>query len=226
LTVDRRPDEENRQSQDIDAVAGPFAIEHTSIDSVANQRRADDWFVQVVDGLDSVIKDCVDCRFTIAFEYDAITRGMDWNCIRADLRRWILDKASSLSHGSHWIVLQTSTPVDPPIRMLVQKGQSPHIAGFARLVPSDNTLATRLKTLLDRKASKLAKYQSPDVSTILLVENDDVALMNQFVLLTAIRQAYPHGLPQGVDEVWFADTCIPEEPHFYDFTVEFASAPL
>ena len=37
LVVDRWPEDENRQSPEIDAMAGPFAIEHTSIDSVAHQ---------------------------------------------------------------------------------------------------------------------------------------------------------------------------------------------
>lgn len=39
LTVNAWPDEGNRQSSDIDAVAGPFAIEHSSVDTMANQRR-------------------------------------------------------------------------------------------------------------------------------------------------------------------------------------------
>lgn len=38
LQVDRWPDKENRQTKDIDAIAGPFAIEHTSVDSFENQR--------------------------------------------------------------------------------------------------------------------------------------------------------------------------------------------
>ena len=39
LTVEWRPDEENRDSSDIDAIAGSFAIEHTSIDTLPDQRR-------------------------------------------------------------------------------------------------------------------------------------------------------------------------------------------
>ena len=142
LTVDRWPEDENRQSPEIDAIAGPFAIEHTSIDSVADQRQANDWFSRVVGGLDRVIADCVDCGFTITLEYDAITKGMDWHCIRADLEKWILGNASRLSHGSHRVILPTSMPVDPPILMLVWKGQSRRI-GFERIAPCDNTLTTR-----------------------------------------------------------------------------------
>lgn len=46
LRVDRRPEEENRRSKDIEAIAGQFAIEHTSIDTLPNQRGKADWFMQ------------------------------------------------------------------------------------------------------------------------------------------------------------------------------------
>ena len=147
----RWPDKENRNSPDIDAIAGPYAIEHTSIDTVANQRQADHWYMRVVEGLDQVIADRVDCGFTIILEYDAITKGMDWSCVRDDLRRWIAAHASGLDHGDHKIVLPTSTPVECPIVMRIWKGNSRRI-GFARFEPQDDTLATRVKHLLDRKA--------------------------------------------------------------------------
>ena len=52
LKVDRRPDEDNRNSADIDAIAGSLAIEHTSIDTLPNQRRDSGWFMQAVGGLE------------------------------------------------------------------------------------------------------------------------------------------------------------------------------
>lgn len=36
--------EKSRKTSDIDAIAGYFAIEHTSIDTLPNQRRDSDWF--------------------------------------------------------------------------------------------------------------------------------------------------------------------------------------
>ena len=217
LVVDCWPEDENRQSPEIDAIAGPFAIEHTTIDTVADQRRADNWFLRVVEGLDRVIADCVECGFTITLEFDAIVKGIDWNRIRTDLKTWILDNASDLSHGSHRIILPTTTSVESPIVMHVWKGQSRRV-GFARFEPQDTTLATRTKRLLDRKAKKLLKYRTPNSTTILLVENDDIALMNDLKMLDAIREVYPDGLPQGVDKIWFADTSIPDKPLFRDFT--------
>ena len=223
LAVDRWPDKENRQSTDIDAIAGLFAIEHTSIDRLVDQRREDDWFLRVVGGLDRVIASSVDCGFTITLRYDAIAKGMNWNSVRADLRRWIQGNAAALSHGSHTIILPTSVPVEPPILMCVWKGQ-PRCTGFARFEPWDDTLATRTKKLLDRKAGKLIKYNEPDITTVLVVENDDIALMDKLTMLGAIQGAYPDGLPHGVDEIWFADTSIPDKPQFHDFTTLIAES--
>ena len=219
LAVDRWPEDENRQSPEIDAIAGPYAIEHTTIDTLPNQQGVDDWFVRVVGGLDQALAGCIDGGCTITLKYDAIRKGMDLGRIRADLEQWILDNAPRLHDGSHEIVLPTSTPVNPPIVMSAWKGASRRI-GFARFEPPDDTLSTRVRKILDRKAMKLARYQIPTSTTILLIENDDIALMNEVKMLDATREAYPDGLPCGVDEIWFADTSIPQEPRFQNFTAE------
>ena len=222
LSVDRWPEDENRRSPEIDAIAGPFSIEHTSIDSIADQRWADDLYSRVVRGLDRVIADCVDCGFTITLEFNAITSGMDLNCIRADLETWIRTHAPNLSYGTHEIILPRSSPVEFPIVMCVWKGLTPSIVGFTRFDPCDDTLTTRTRSLLDRKAAKLMRYQTLATTTILLVENEDIALMNELKMLDAIREAYSDGLPQGVDQIWFADTSL-DEPRFLDFTTSIAN---
>ena len=73
----------------------------------------------------------------------------------------------------------------------------------------------RIKKLLDRKAKKLAKY-AEDYMTVLLVENNDIALMNDQMMCEAIRGAYPEGLPKGVEQLWYADTAV--TCRFLDFT--------
>lgn len=218
LLVDRWPDKENRKEPEIDAIAGAFAIEHTSIDSVANQRQLDDWYLRVVKGLDHVIRESVDCGLTITLDFYAIGKGMHWNGIRADLENWIVDHAPCLAIGNHEIILPTSTPTEFPIVMRVWKKPAPSIVGFARFDPEDDTLPVRIRKLLDRKSRKLRKYQGSSGTTIILIENDDIALMNEAKMLDALREAYPDGLPQGVDQIWFADTSIPDKPQFRNFT--------
>ena len=218
LSVDRWPDKENRTEPEIDAIAGDFAIEHTSIDSVANQRQLNDWFLRVVKGLDQIITDYVDCGLTITLDFFAIGKGMNWSGIRADLQKWIVDYASSLGNGSHEIILPTSMSTEFPIVMRIWKKPAPSIVGFARFEPEDDTLSERIGKLLERKARKLRKYQGPTCTTIILLENDDIALMNEAKMLDALRAAYPDGLPQGVNELWFVDTSMSDRPQFLDFT--------
>ena len=151
-------------------------------------------------------------------EFQAIAKGMDWYCIRDDLQKWIVDYALGLENGNHKITLPASNPIEFPIVMRVWKEPTPSIVGFARFEPEDDTLPARIRKLLDRKAMKLRKYQGSSGTTILLVENDDIALMSEAKMLNALLEAYADGLPQGVDEIWFADTSITDKPQFRDFT--------
>lgn len=218
LVVDRWPDKENRTEPEIDAVAGDFAIEHTSIDSVANQRQRDDWFRRVVGGLELLIEEHVGCGLTVTLEFDAIGKGMDWSRMRDDLKQWITEGAPLLKDGNHEVILRTQESVEFPIVMHIWKGAEPRTVGFGRFTPEDDSLPARIRRILDRKATKLLKYHGSSATTVLLVENGDVALMNPGKMLEGMQEAYPDGCPAGVDEIWFADTSIPDNPQFYDFT--------
>ena len=71
---------------------------------------------------------------------------------------------------------------------------------------------------LDRKIEKLSPYKNQNKTTILLVESDDIALMDDGIMWDGLGSAYPKGLPEGLDQIWFADTSIPEEVLFTDMT--------
>lgn len=215
LHVDRRPDEENRKSSDIDAIAGTFAIEHTSIDTLPNQRRDSDWFMRAAGNLEEELEATPPFRLNITLEYDAVGIGQNWAEVRAALKGWISNAAPSLPEGRS--LVETSPGI--PFRLHVVKASEgrPGVF-FARYQPDDDTLATRVKAAFDRKGEKLAKYQKPGVTTILLIENDDIALMNEWKMLQAIQRAFPSGAPPGVDQVWYADTSIQSALEFRDFT--------
>lgn len=213
LQVDRWPDKGNRDSSDIDAIAGPFAIEHTSVDTLPNQRRDADWFMRAAGGIEQELPSTPRFRLRIILEYKAVTVGQDWAAVRLALKNWITKRTQLLTDGHH--VLEDIPGV--PFRLYVtKKSDRPAGVFLGRFDPGDDTLSDRIREQFDRKAKKLAKY--PDNVKILLVENDDIALMNEFKLLGAIRQAYPTGFPTGIDQVWYADTSIPYEIEFRDFT--------
>lgn len=215
LQVDRRPDQENRGSTDIDAIAGPFAIEHTSIDTIPNQRRDSDWFIRAVGGVEREVEGALPFRLSITIEYDAIGKGQDWSAIREALRVWLINQTSGLPEGRSVVAGLPGIP----FRLRIEKSRDlPPGVFFARSLPQDETLSLRVGQALDRKAVKLRRYQSSGRITVLLLESDDIALMNKLKMFEAIRAAFPSGLPAGVDQVWYADTSIPSELEFRDLT--------
>ena len=216
LKVDYYPDERNRSTPDIDAIAGSLAIEHTSIDTIPNQRLNSDWFTKLIGNLEQELA-TLPFYLGIALEYNAITTGQNWEEIRAALKKWILEVAPCLT------VVRPYTPYNKalgiPFTIYVTKETgSRRGVRFSRFPPDDDTLSTRIKDLFDKKVKKLMPYQVVGNTTILLVENEDIALMDDRKLLNAIRSAYSKGLPSGIDEIWYADTSIQDRIRFINFT--------
>ena len=213
IEVDAWPDEE--RPSEIDAIAGPFGIEHTSVDTIPNQRRDGAWFVRVVKPLEDEFRCRLPFRLVLTFPYEGIQTGQDWSRITTALRNWILDIAPKLPIGTHTI---KGVPGIPFEFYATKRSSSRAGLLFSRFAPNDQTFPDRLREHLDRKVRKLSPYKRKSKTTILLVESDDIALMNDGIMWDGLRSAYPDGLPQGLDQIWFADTSIPEEILFTDMT--------
>ena len=168
ITVTRYPDKENRSTSDIDAIAGPFAIEHTSIDVLPNQRRNNDWFKKVTGNLEQEFESHLSFRMSITLPYDAVNKekGQDWISIQKAFRSWIFENSQPLEFGKH---ILTNIP-GIPFQFEVYK-RSSHIPGiaFSRSQPHDNSLSYRIKELFDRKSKKLKRYKDLGKITILLI---------------------------------------------------------
>ena len=214
LQVNQYPDKKNSSSQDIDVIAGSFAIEHTSIDTLPDQRLNDARFRQVINGLEAKLSSKLPFYLKIRLKYGAITTNQDWKAINQALENWIIKKSPCLDEGEH--VLDNVT--DVPFELMVKKDlSSPPKLVIYRDPPNDKALSKRIKKQCDRKAKKLAIYQPLGKTTVLLIESRDPYLMNPSIMLEKICNAYPTGLPPGVDEIWYA-TFIENRITFKDFT--------
>src|SRR6266446_1613222 len=193
---------EDHKDGEIEAVAGDPAIEHTSIDTLHNQRRDSEWFRQVVDVLEKEVPPR-DFSLHVIFGNEAVQKGQDWSAIRAALRNWLTSTApAELPPGSRRIEI---SGVPFPVTTMKWRGGVPGIY-FGRFDPGDTTLPQRIRDLCDRKVRKLARWQPLGKTTILLIESDDIAMMNHIKMAGAIRAAYPDGRPAGTDELWYANT--------------------
>ncbi|HLD19261.1 MAG TPA: hypothetical protein VJB90_04595 [Candidatus Nanoarchaeia archaeon] len=215
LKVDRWPDKENRDSSDIDAIAGSFAIEHTSIDTVNNQRRDSAWFTQVVKGIEEKLSGKLTYRLNITIPYNGIQLGQKWTEINKSMETWIMKSSSNLPDGLHIINNIPGIPFEFNVRKSTGRKA---VLFFSRFSPKDDSLSNRIHEQLERKAKKLEPYHKQTYSTVLLVESNDIALMNEAIMIDAIRNSFSKSLPSGVEQIWYADTTIPDELLFHDFT--------
>lgn len=220
LRIGSHPDDNNSRSPDIDTIAGDFAIEHTSVDTLPNQRRDSDWLEKAAGGLESEIPWNFPFHLMITLEYNAVAKGQNWLEIREALKTWILNDFGRLSEGRHTLADVSGVP----FRFNVTKAtkRRPGVF-FIRQKVEDNSLPERIQQQFERKAEKLSKYHKSGTITVLLVESNDPALMNERKMLEAIRTAYPAGLPTAVDELWYADSSISSEIKFHNFTSELVS---
>jgi hypothetical protein len=220
VELDRRPDEENRVAPEIDAMAGSLAIEHTSVDSIPAQRRNSEWFMQAVGGLEDDIGS-LPFRLNVTLKYEAVTTGQNWTAIRRAMKDWIEKESIPLSDGVHLMTAIPGIPFDFTVRKSCSR--EPGIF-FARVVPDESKLVERVRSQIDRKVEKLLPYKQTGLTTVLLIENEDVALMNEIVMRKAVEEAYPKGLPEAIDELWYADTSLSSDIAFYEFTPYFRRA--
>jgi hypothetical protein len=213
--VDDRPDKANRSSPDIDAIAGPFAIEHTRIDTLEHQRRDAARFLKVVGDIEQEFRSRLEFRLHITVEYHAVSTGQDWEATSQALRRWVAQESIALPFGHSEVGPRPGIPFTLWVHKMDEGSGGVY---FARFAPNDESLPIRIRAAVDRKVSKLAPYSDEGKTTILLVENDDVALMNDSLMLNSFREALPSRAAVDVDEIWYADTSATGDLRFQEIT--------
>ena len=120
LRVERWPDRERNtpSSERIDAIAGQFAIEHTSIDALDEKRARDPQFMEAIGKLENELERPRRFHLMISIRYGAIEKGQNWSAMRQALRQWITRDAHQLSDGNQQIDVGLA---GVPVRLHVSK---------------------------------------------------------------------------------------------------------
>lgn len=210
--VTRWPDEENRNTRDIDAmaeVAGakvPLAIEHTQVETFFNQLQDAARFAGYFGELETALKHHFEFDVMLTLPVFAFVTGTKWGNVRDTIRDWLLANAAGLpdGHSSHQV---------PGVHFAI--GINKNIDGsrlfrVARRAPSDRDIHIELVqsfcVSLNDKNEQLAKYRAANAHTILILESTDIALVSHVSLYKGFLQAHSIVNPQNVDEFWIAST--------------------
>lgn len=205
------PDKE--KDGDIDAVAGNLAIEHTSIDTFPDQRQRNAWLSRLLGDLEKEVSTGRHLRVIV--DYNAVQRNQDWPRARSALKSWLETEGQKI--GSRIRVEIPGVPF--PFEVMAEPySQRPYRIWFGRYIPEKDSLASRVHSQCVRKIAKLAPYREIGSTTILLLESDDIASMNELLMADALRTAFTGGRPAGVDEIWYVNTAGQPQLLFHDFS--------
>jgi len=197
------PDMVPGKDKEIDAVAEGsgirLAIEHTSVDSFAEQRADDVYFREFATYLEQNLAG----QFPGWEIWITVYTGQKYKAVSEIICKWLVESIPLLPKGfSRQEVPGTG------VEVAVEKTTSSDpLLYVARFPPQDRSLTTRVADQLEPKARKLLPYREGGYRTILLVESSDAALMN-WGLMSGAVEYWIAGSKTVPDEVWWADTSL------------------
>jgi hypothetical protein len=202
----RHPDRENRASPDIDAYAesqglSPLAIEHTAVQSLAEQIRDSSRFAQALVPLESELASAFPFWLALVLPYRNVQTGSDWATIRGCIRAWVLANAGALPIGR---TTRDIPGVPFPLTFWKRLTGGPGIF-LVREVPSGNRnelLLAEMRKALDHSCSKLSKYHAQGATGVVVLESDNIALVDAGDLYRAFLLATRDQPRPDLDQIW------------------------
>jgi hypothetical protein len=196
LQIDRWPDLEDRTGKAIDAIAGRYAIEHTSIDALDDKRARDPQFMAAVGELERELKDQVPFHLRIDVPYRTIAKGQDWPAMRDAISTWITGPVHDLPFG------RSSTEIDlagVPVQLTVWNSNElgPGLYFVRSITDADITLKDNLTRLINKKAQKLLPYAHEQKVRVLLLGGNDVAMLNHVTVADAVQKPSHKDCPRA-----------------------------
>ena len=153
LKIDSWPEDDNPGQSVVEAIAGNLAIEHTSVDTLPDQRRIGEQFMAALGVLDHLP---TTARLSINVPYKLVTIGSNWEAYRLALAHWILNVAPTLSDGRYDIELPNTSLTCIGIK---ESNRPPRVV-ISRPIHDDETLPQRVGQQITRKMKKLRRYKA------------------------------------------------------------------
>jgi hypothetical protein len=210
--IECRPDETNRNSPEIDALAGKYAIEHTTIHALALLPKANALYKQLLLPMVSKLQD-LPCRVMATYSYESLQPGFNFLEFQIEFEAKV--RIACEARCAKRIVVK-GIPFD-----LAFDGVPPGIPNGLQLgaiAPNHTSNASRWNAHLHQKMGKLARY-SADRITILLVESNDIQLMNDKRAIEIVRGCAKETSQPLPEQIWYADSSCADRVRFEDITL-------
>lgn len=205
------PDQDNRDSKDIDALANAdgyprLAIEHTKIETLDYQNRDSAWFIKAFGSLEQDFKNALPFSVILVFPYQNVVPGQRWPEIREAIRQWLTSTILNLPVGRS----DHSIP-EVPFKLTVWRRPRGSSLFLSRGEPANDPQAGLMKQMdqqLGHKYERLREYHEKGAVSVLLLESEDNALVNWGSLYEAYLRATEANPRPQLDQVWLACTFV------------------
>jgi hypothetical protein len=208
--VVRRPDEENRQTPAVEAVAADHdwttvAFEHTLIEPFEGEKDDSNRFMRVfgpLEGNSALMK--AGCNINLGVKVGAIPNGVKWDALSIQVREHLVRVIPSLVEGRR---VENIPAVDFPLVIEVDvdrhgPDETDHV-WVSRMLPTDSLTAI-VRRALDRKLRKLVA--EPATRHVLLLEKADFVHGHSKIRVAIDSMAHDFPELERVDEIWLVIT--------------------
>jgi hypothetical protein len=204
------PDREDRNTRACDAIlrdeTTTFAVEHTAVDSFRGQREDDARFRQVLEQLESRLKDQLPHHIDLCIPTHAIVPGRNWGHLADAIHSWLLDHNAE-AHDDRWDAATIpGVPFAVHIRWALSAGPG-SLFVMRWTVPDHQT--QRVEVIVARlmdKAEVLEQYQVQGCRSVLVLESNDTVLVNRYTLHADFKAATETYRPSAIDDVLLIQT--------------------
>ncbi len=207
--VTDHPDESNRSSRDIDAVAESegvplLAIEHTLVQTMSSQKLDDARFQQVFVPITKELADEMPPDLEVILNHGALQPRTDWAAIAESMKAWLRANVAAFAIGfkEHRVpgvpfgvsVLRPKDGIGLPFQIM-------------RMATPDELRPQTIECVRAALASKddqLQKYSDSGATTVLLLESQDWVLVDALDIHAAYLAARAAVRAPHIHQVWFA----------------------
>lgn len=220
------PDTHIRNKPACDAIAlvgkEKIALEHTSIDSVLEQRLNDSRLLKVLRPLEKEMSNRLPQpgHYLLVVHLHVIPTGINWDDVRFRIRNWCLNVAPTLEIGgprSSPKHFKCDKPTGVPFEVCLYRWPRRNGQFFIGQFAPDNLEDMRedvLHRALTSRGKKVSRYRKFGYRTVLLLESNDLTLASSSAIGLALVRATTR-LPKEdlPDEVYLVETDV--SPWFF-----------